>query len=83
MLPWMMKLEARDFYIPEKYEGLFYPYKHEQGLVVVDGAVFGNWHSGIVKENKKPGRNQPCHCGSGKKYKKCCFKKDSAGRSTV
>lgn len=22
------------------------------------------------------GRNDPCHCGSGKKYKKCCLKKD-------
>ena len=21
------------------------------------------------------GRNEPCHCGSGKKYKKCCLKK--------
>jgi hypothetical protein len=21
-------------------------------------------------------RNQPCHCGSGKKYKKCCLVKD-------
>jgi preprotein translocase subunit SecA len=20
---------------------------------------------------KKPGRNEPCHCGSGKKYKRC------------
>ena len=24
----------------------------------------------------KPGRNDPCHCGSGKKYKKCCQPKD-------
>lgn len=24
------------------------------------------------------GRNDPCHCGSGKKYKKCCFQKDEA-----
>lgn len=24
----------------------------------------------------KLGRNEPCHCGSGKKYKKCCFAKD-------
>ena len=24
----------------------------------------------------KLGRNDPCHCGSLKKYKKCCFKKD-------
>jgi hypothetical protein len=22
-----------------------------------------------------PGRNDPCHCGSGKKYKKCCLMK--------
>jgi len=21
---------------------------------------------------KTPARNEPCHCGSGKKYKKCC-----------
>jgi preprotein translocase subunit SecA len=25
-----------------------------------------------VKKDKKPGRNDPCSCGSGKKYKKCC-----------
>lgn len=24
----------------------------------------------------KIGRNDPCHCGSGKKYKKCCLLKD-------
>jgi uncharacterized protein YecA (UPF0149 family) len=27
----------------------------------------------VVKENKV-GRNDPCTCGSGKKYKKCCGK---------
>ncbi|MBQ4577114.1 MAG: SEC-C domain-containing protein [Firmicutes bacterium] len=27
----------------------------------------------VVKE-KEPGRNDPCPCGSGKKYKKCCGK---------
>ena len=26
----------------------------------------------------KLGRNAPCHCGSGKKYKKCCLEKDEA-----
>jgi len=25
---------------------------------------------------KNIGRNDPCHCGCGKKYKKCCLKKD-------
>jgi len=25
-----------------------------------------------------PGRNEPCHCGSGRKYKHCCLGKDEA-----
>ncbi|HVZ37575.1 MAG TPA: SEC-C metal-binding domain-containing protein [Polyangiaceae bacterium] len=29
----------------------------------------------------RPGRNEPCHCGSGLKYKKCCASKDDAARS--
>jgi hypothetical protein len=29
----------------------------------------------------KLGRNDPCHCGSGQKYKKCCATKDEAARS--
>lgn len=28
----------------------------------------------IVRETKKVGRNDPCPCGSGKKYKNCCGK---------
>lgn len=28
--------------------------------------------------DKKAGRNDPCPCGSGKKYKKCCLKKELA-----
>lgn len=27
----------------------------------------------VVREGKKIGRNEPCPCGSGKKYKKCCL----------
>lgn len=27
------------------------------------------------------GRNAPCHCGSGRKYKRCCLAKDEAGPS--
>ena len=30
----------------------------------------------------KPGRNEPCHCGSGKKYKKCHEAADAAKEST-
>ncbi len=28
------------------------------------------------------GRNDPCPCGSGKKYKKCCMPKDTASQTT-
>ena len=26
----------------------------------------------------RPGRNEPCHCGSGRKYKQCRLPKDEA-----
>ncbi len=32
----------------------------------------------FVRGSKKIGRNDPCPCGSGKKYKHCCMKKDNA-----
>jgi hypothetical protein len=32
----------------------------------------------VRKAAERPGRNDPCHCGSGKKYKKCCAAKDEA-----
>lgn len=31
----------------------------------------------------KTGRNDPCHCGSGKKYKRCCLEKDEADDSST
>lgn len=32
-----------------------------------------------IRTGKKPGRNDPCPCGSGKKYKKCCLGKEDTG----
>ena len=31
----------------------------------------------MVCNMTKIGRNKPCPCGSGKKYKNCCLKKDN------
>jgi hypothetical protein len=31
-----------------------------------------------IRVQKTPGRNDPCWCGSGKKYKHCHMKSDSA-----
>lgn len=36
----------------------------------VDGNVYGQ--EPYRRETPKIGRNEPCPCGSGKKYKKCC-----------
>jgi len=37
-----------------------------------DGDNTGGKIQPLVKKEKKVGRNDPCPCGSGKKYKKCC-----------
>jgi preprotein translocase subunit SecA len=34
--------------------------------------IEGNTPGGQQRKNQKVGRNDPCPCGSGKKYKKCC-----------
>jgi SEC-C motif-containing protein len=39
----------------------------------VDGEHVGQ--ETYVRETPKVGRNEPCPCGSGKKYKKCCANK--------
>lgn len=35
-----------------------------------------HYHEPYQREIPKIGRNDPCHCGSGKKYKKCCLSKE-------
>ncbi len=38
----------------------------------LDGRRPGERIGPIVREQPKVGRNEPCPCGSGKKYKRCC-----------
>ena len=38
---------------------------------ISDLDILLNWPK-PQEADKKVGRNQPCPCGSGKKYKKCC-----------
>lgn len=73
----MGDIEDAEIYLglrPERqspFEDIDYPY---------DLFDSGNDFSEISDEapfidyNCKPGRNEPCPCGSGKKYKKCCLK---------
>lgn len=54
---WLYELDAWDSLLtPERRKELFKEQKK----------------SGTIVKEKKIGRNDPCPCGSGKKYKKCC-----------
>ena len=46
--------------------------KEPDGWKFLDGEMVGE--KPVVREEPKVGRNDPCPCGSGKKYKKCCGK---------
>lgn len=57
--PWLYELSQWDEILsPEKRKDL---YKNQKA-------------SGTIRKDKKVGRNDPCPCGSGLKYKKCCGK---------
>jgi preprotein translocase subunit SecA len=43
-------------------------------ITSTSGASDGTVKKEPKKAEKKPGRNDPCPCGSGKKYKNCCGK---------
>lgn len=45
---------------------------YEKGLPGEDEAPLPPPVETIRKDSDGPGRNDPCPCGSGRKYKKCC-----------
>ena len=63
----MLKAEADYLYTLEAWEGVL---SEERRIEIVKEYK----KSKTVHVEKKPGRNDPCPCGSGKKYKKCCGK---------
>lgn len=58
-------------YFCESYK-MIYQYAHER-MKIVARNVRISWLNDYLKSGgKEPGRNEPCICGSGNKYKKCC-----------
>jgi preprotein translocase subunit SecA len=45
---------------------------YEQSLLEVDDEQEDDSEQPFIREGHKVGRNDPCPCGSGKKYKQCC-----------
>ncbi|NTV15128.1 MAG: hypothetical protein HGA96_14555 [Desulfobulbaceae bacterium] len=52
--------------------------QHERSQFIKEEGQWFYQDGDIVKppqaHSEKVGRNEPCPCGSGKKYKKCCYK---------
>jgi uncharacterized protein YecA (UPF0149 family) len=49
--------------------------KKEQQRMVYNRSEGGDGSKQSTPREQKVGRNEPCPCGSGKKYKKCCANK--------
>ena len=46
-------------------------YQHEAASAMGSSAETEEEHTPFVRDGRKVGRNEPCPCGSGKKYKQC------------
>ena len=63
----MLDAKAEYLYNLPQWDGIFSPEKRKEIQKKYRDSV-------IVRNENKIGRNDPCTCGSGKKYKKCCGK---------
>jgi hypothetical protein len=61
----MLKADAEHLYSLPEWESI---YTDNQRDVLLEKYR----KSRTIVKDKEPGRNDPCPCGSGKKYKKCC-----------
>jgi hypothetical protein len=62
----MVEFDAKHLIALPQWDNVFSP--QEQERLYKEQKSSGT----IVREGEKTGRNDPCPCGSGKKYKKCC-----------
>ncbi len=67
----MVGAKADWLYNLEEWDAIFTPEEKEQYYKEQKRSTT------YVREGKKIGRNDPCPCGSGKKYKQCCGKNAS------
>ncbi len=61
----MVEYKAEHLYTLPQWDGIFTPEKRKE-------LFMEQKHSKTVVNTNKTGRNEPCPCGSGKKFKKCC-----------
>jgi SEC-C motif/Protein of unknown function (DUF1186) len=80
---WKLRDVPWKFYEPERIAARQERWAHEdaESEDATDDALFADTPAlPHVRVEPKVGRNDPCPCGSGKKYKKCCLLKAEEGR---
>ena len=60
----MLDAKAKWLYTLPEWDNILSPIKRRE--------IHAKWQSERQAVSNKIGRNEPCPCGSGKKYKKCC-----------
>lgn len=77
--PWVRRDEPWKFYDDDAILSRQKKWREEDAReAAYDNEPLGHFREPHVREQPKPGRNDPCHCGSGRKYKKCCLPADEA-----
>lgn len=74
-LPWLARAEPKDLFLPRAYAERMPPTDEQDGIDMIKEIAAGHGlgrPETVRNETPKVGRNDPCTCGSGKKYKRCC-----------
>jgi hypothetical protein len=72
-LPWVISVDIDELYLPAEIQARLGPPCHPDDVLdQLDDFTEYTLQSIPVRREVTPGRNEPCSCGSGKKYKRCC-----------
>ena len=72
-LPWAARAKPEDLYLPSAFGRTYWgPYDPRDTLALINRWVEYYGKERPVVAAPVPGRNEPCNCNSGKKYKRCC-----------
>jgi curved DNA-binding protein CbpA len=64
--------ERKEEFLTDKYAGIYKKIKPKNAVFRGEESYDDDDETPYKRESPKIGRNDPCPCGSGKKYKKCC-----------
>ncbi|MFP4497063.1 MAG: SEC-C metal-binding domain-containing protein, partial [Vulcanimicrobiota bacterium] len=71
----LFRVQVRAEALERHQESKYQVTRMHRGEGHTSGSPGGDGKGTTVRTGPKVGRNQPCPCGSGKKYKKCCGRK--------